>query len=511
MRIFTLSLLAFTAPALLSANPTYPVERPRRKIPADSGGSYTIVPGAPLQVIKGIGFEIQSDSIGSGNAGLPEKTNNALSDLIPSERERFHSEMLKGFRYCRLAGGLYWRGVDAEQKNLTGRWPTQMAELREMVGKSGIEGVSFEYWSPAPYWKANRAFHNPPGQPKGENMLRCFGKQFGTDPVYQGDTHRFLDDFSSAVCKDISTLNDNGIPVVIWGLQNEPFSSGTYSSCAYNPAQYAITFPKVAAAVRKLDPKIQIIADTEGSLDFSWIRPVLQKPEQAHLVDALVVHHIGTDSNILLNLPAEPSQKPRYQNEYEYLDGKTSPARCLNTVQHIMNWFQLGRAPTWFWIHALKPVGNSEAAGYSLGFWTPPDAPEDLPPIIPGTSIATPRKGHWTFNPNNWNAVGSFIRHLPWDSSAVTVHEAKQDPDLRIFAFTKKSDGKLTIVLSNRSFAPHTFNIDTGLQGGTTFKGWRYTPADSGINCQGVEISNLRGNKISPTLPDLSWEFWEEQ
>lgn len=74
------------------------------------------------QTVWGIGFEIQSDAIGSGNTGLPEERHAVPHDLTPSERERFAKEMLDGFRYCRLAGGLYWRGLDAEKKYLMPRW-----------------------------------------------------------------------------------------------------------------------------------------------------------------------------------------------------------------------------------------------------------------------------------------------------------------------------------------------------------------------------------------------------
>jgi hypothetical protein len=222
-------------------------------------------------------------------------------------------------------------------------------------------------------------------------------------------------------------------------------------------------------------------------------------------VDALVIHHIGSDANDVLAIPPEKTGKPRFQNEYEYLDGPASPARCLNTVQHIMNWFQVGQAPTWFWIHALKPIGNSEASGYSLGFWRPmADANAAENPKFPGL-----KPGHWTWNKYNWHAVGSFVRHVPWDCRAVEVKEETRDHDLRILAF-KKPNGKLTIVLSNRSYAAHTFKAATGLDG-AIFTGRRYTPEAAGENFMGVEIGSLEGPVISPKVPDMSWEFWEQQ
>lgn len=481
----------------------YPVHRPPRQVPPAPEGNYVVHPDQPLQVIKGFGFEIQSDSIASGNKGLPDDTTSVPHDLVPTERTRFYNEMLKGFRYVRLAGGLYWRGLDADKKQLQPRWPEQLAELHDMIQTAGIEGASFEYWSPAPYWKANRSLAGWQG--KGtENVLRCFGKDFKNDPDYHGDKDRFLADFAQAVGKDLQTLKDAGIPVSLFGLQNEPFANTPYSSCIYSGAGYVKTFLAVAPVVRKFDPNIAIIADTSGSWKFSYIRPVVDDPKTSSLVDDLVIHHVGCNSNDDMPAP-EPSGKPRFENEYEYLDGPASPDRCLNTAQDIMNWFQLGGAPTWFWIHALKPIGNSEASGYSLGFWRPQH--EEKPVTDP--KFADLQPGHWTWNNYNWFAVGSFVRHMPWNCQTVAVTEEVRDNDLRILAF-KKPDGKLTVVLSNRSGSPHVFHVTTGLQN-AAFKGFRYTPTDAGDNCQGVPLDALTGGVISPQVPDRTWEFWEQQ
>ncbi len=481
----------------------YPLTRPPRTTPAAAESSYTLHPDQPKQVIKGIGFEIQSDSIASGNAGLPAVTTSVPHDLIPAERERFYREMLTGFRYCRLAGGLYWRGDDnPDQKFLKPRWPEQLTEIRDMIKAAGIEGVSFEYWSPSPYWKANRKYT---GNDETENKLRFRGKNFANDPEYKGDVNRFLKDFAAACRQDLQTLRDNGIPIAMWGLQNEPGANTKYSSCIYNWKDYALTYRAIAPVIRAFDPKITLLADTGGSWNFDFIKPVLDNPAEAKLVDALVIHHVGSDANAPLEIPPNTFGKPRFQNEYEYLSGPANPDRCLNTVQHIMNWFQVGEAPTWFWIHALKPLGNAEASGYSLGFWRPSAAtdPKD------DAKYKGLQPGHWTWNKYNWYAVGSFIKHMPWDCRAVAVTEEASDPDLRILAF-KKPNGKLTIVLSNRSFSEHTFHVQTGLKN-ASFKGYRYTPEEAGADFRGVGIGTLNGPVISPKFSDLSWEFWEQQ
>lgn len=491
-RLLTPALIALAL--LAHARAEYPISRPPRAIPPPPRGSYQVFPDQPRQIIKGLGFEIQSDSIGSGNHGLPDAFSGAPHDLTPGERDRFYKEMLHGFRYCRLAAGLYWRGLDPEQKYFQERWPGQAAELREMIQQAGIEGVSFEYWSPAPYWKASgRLVGKVPG-----TCLRCFGKNFANDPVYHGDVNRFLADYAQAIRRDLQTLRDAGIPISMWGLQNEPIANVGYSSCTYTPQTYSQTFLAVAPVVRAFDPKIWITAD---DWNLSYIRPALQKPDAINLIDAFVIHQIGSDSKVVKSPVSE--RRPGYQNEYEYLGGPTSPDRCLNTVQHIMNSFQLAQAPTWFWIHALKPIGNSEGSGYALGFWRAPDYNGPL-----SARFANLQPGHWTWNPYNWYAVAGFLRHMPWNSQAVAVHEDRMDDDLRIFAY-KRPDGKLVIVLSNRSGSPFTYDIKTGLAG-ATFTGYRYTPRDAGPDFKGQLIGTASADSFSPQLADRSWEFWEQ-
>jgi hypothetical protein len=119
-------------------------------------GHYTLDVNAKAQVILGIGYEIQSDSIGSGNEGLPDYLNTSVPyDLLPSEKKRFFSEMLTGFRFCRLALGLYFRGTTSDGLNIIERFEGQADGLAEMAQESGIEGFEVEYWSPPPGWKSN--------------------------------------------------------------------------------------------------------------------------------------------------------------------------------------------------------------------------------------------------------------------------------------------------------------------------------------------------------------------
>ncbi len=501
-----LAMAAMTATCLADST-QYPPKRPDRKNPAAAEGVYQVGGETPGHRIRGLGFEIQSDSIASGNSGLPDAPTSVPNDLTPSERQRFATEMLKGFRYCRLAGGLYWRGTDPQGKFLQDRWPGQLDDLAKVLKLAGVEGASLEYWSPAPFWKANRAYV---GDNHDTNRLRCFGPDFAADPDYRGDTKRFFEDFSAALVQDIRTLSNHGIRVRKWGLQNEPRSHmgrPDYSRCGYTLEQYVKTFKAVAPVIRKHDPSIEIICD---SWELNYAAPLMQDPVSRQWIDSLVLHHVGCNANEVFHAVANArkrfgNDKPLYQNEYEYLWGSTTPDRCMNTVLHIMNWFQIGKAPCWYWIHALKPITNSEASGYSLGFWRPANDtnPQDHPKF-PGL-----KPGHWTWNPYNWNAVAPFVKRMPWDSSGLDVKETVQDPDLRVFAF-RKPDGLRTIVVANRSFSDHTFHIRLASSQNTSFNGYRYTPDQPGPDSRGVPVGNLPGNQLSPKVPDRAWEFWEE-
>ena len=99
------------------------------------------------QVFEGVMVELQADSIGSNNKGVPGNgtlvpdddptTIGAPHDLTPSERTRFATEVLQGTRYVRLALGMYLRGLSEDGQNIIGRWPSQMKELKELQEIAG--------------------------------------------------------------------------------------------------------------------------------------------------------------------------------------------------------------------------------------------------------------------------------------------------------------------------------------------------------------------------------------
>ncbi len=443
-------------------------------------GTYTLRLDQPRQIIRGLGYEIQSDSIGSDNLGLPDKIVAVPHDLLPAERKRLYSDMLRGFRYCRLAMGLYLRGTDPAGKQIVERYPGQMRDLKEMQSAARIEGFEVEYWSPAPYWKSNGKF-------QGGTL-----KQF--DPA-------FLSQFAAALVEDVRYLERKGLKVMQWGLQNEPpVDHGKYSTCSYNGEQYYQAMKAVAPTLHQAFPHIVIHADSWGGQSAPGSQLIRRDPQLLPSIDAWSWHRIGADSTeqiekaALFNEGAEG--KPVFSNEFEYLQGPASDQRFVNTAQSIMNWFVFENSPTWYWLHALKPTYNAEASGYALGFWRPADDKDlsRLPGIQPG---------HWDYNRQNWHSLAGFLKYLPWDSVRLHVEEDQVRPGNRILAW-KTPSGKLGMAVTNRSGQPFRFRIDAARR--ATFAGYRFTPRE--VN---VALGRLQGPQFEAVLPDLAIEFWVEQ
>jgi len=447
---------------------------------AQSPGPYRVRLDQPRQAIRGLGVELQCDSIGSGNNGLPLSTVSVPHDLMPSERLRFARDLLgrgHGFRYLRLAGGLYYRGMTPDRLQLRERWPEQLQELAQLIRESGMEGVNFEYWSPPSGWKSTNSLLG--------------GTLSQSDP-------EFLDKFAAAVTSDVAYLNANGVPVVAFGLQNEPFLANLpYSACTYTEQSYVATFNAVGAKLRAAFPALHIHAN-------SWdgqARQYLRNNLDPRLFDAWSWHRVGEDSNDQINnavrYNVNRNGKEVYSTEFEYLDRTTSEAKMVNTAQSIMNWFTFVDSPTWYWLHALKPTYNVEAPGYALGYWRPQDD-NDF------SRHPTIAKGCFGYELRNWRALVGFLEWMPWESRRYVVDEPVVLGDQRILAFRQGGPaGKLVLVLTNRGAAPFTFDLVPGIGG--AFSGYRYTAAADGWK---KPVGQRSGPSFQVTVPVNAIEFW---
>ena len=493
---------------------------------AHAQGTFTVNASFQHQVILGLGFEIQSDSIGSGNKGMPDANTSVPLDLTPSERARFYRDMLGGFRLCRLALGLYFRGLSADNKTMQDRWPGQSALLAEMAAAAGLEGFAVEYWSPAPYWKSNGAYIG--------GSLRA-----PQDPA-------FLAAFAAAVAADARYLAARGVQPVWWGLQNEPAvgcgGGCIYSCCCIPDANYSLAFKAAAGAIRAAFPHALIHASSWSGQH--WSPTLLRDPQALALVDAWTFHRVGAPSSDQIAQRAYflngTAGRPVLNNEFEYLDDKASPNKTLNTAQSIMNWLTFENAPSWFWLHALKPVVNAEAAGYGLGVWQPLADPNPAVPLAPGT---------WDYAPLNFNAIAGFLQYMPWDSVRVDVAEDVVRDEQRVLAYlfdpsaarwlhaqaprpprrraaassretlrdsaaARAAATHLAVVLSN-SWVAHNFTATVALAGArapATFSGVAYGPAQRGAPLGKATSAPGAGGVFgfSVVLQPLEVQFWVE-
>jgi len=442
---------------------------------------YTVRTDLRRQTILGLGVEIQSDSIGSDNVGVLDKFSAIPRDLTASERTRFYSELLKGFRYVRLAMGLYIRGLTSDNKNIVERYPNQMVDLRQMMQESGIEGASVEYWSPAPYWKSTNS------------LIGGSLKQFDDG---------FLSTFGDAVVRDLDYLTDNGIPISMFSLQNEPkyTYNKTYPYTPYTDQQYYDAFRHVAPKVRSAYPDILIHTDSHNGQAGMGAKLIQADASVLQYVDGWSWHRIGADSSdqitnkLMFN--SNTFGRPVFSTEFEYLSGGTSVHRMVNTAQSIMNWFTFENAPTWFWLHALKPTYNSEGEGYALGLWRPYDD-DDL------TKYPHIGKGQFDYIKTNWHAIAGFVKYLPWNSIRYHVDEGLLSADHRIMAW-RTPNGKLGLALTNRTTSPYTFDISVP-GASRQFTGHRYDAGRADLTVAGVA-----GTTLTLTVPGHSIEFWTE-
>ena len=214
-------------------------------------------------------------------------------------------------------------------------------------------------------------------------------------------------------------------------------------------------------------------------------------------VDAWSYHRIGSDSNDQITpgkYTASAAGKPVFSNEFEY-QVPTSDWKMVNTAQSIMNWMTFQNSPTWFWLHALKPTYNSEASGYSLGYWRPYDD-NDF------TKFPNIAQGHWDYNPQNFNAVYGFVRYMPWNSVRYQVDEGTVRTEQRIMAW-KTPQGKLVFAFTNRTTSAVTYTVDTGSI--RSFQGQQFTPT-----ARNTGLPGKTGPVLTLTLPPTSIQFWIE-
>ena len=525
--------------------------------PVNPKGEYVVDTslGGRRQVFEGVQVELQSDSIGSDNTGMPKEgtlvpdddssTIGAPHDLTPAERERFAIEVMRGVRSIRLAMGLFLRGMGPQNRSIVGRWPSQMAELKQLQDLSGIEGWAPEYWSPPAGWKDTGSYYT------------------GTLASFDA---RFLEQFCHGVSGDVEYLRTNGLNVTWWGLQNEPGSWGnttscpppadasvaaadaanaadaavaveeeearsevggnSYSRCSYSQCDYYRAFKVCAAKIRALDPRIRIHANSwSGQVGAA---PIANDPEALALVDAWTWHTVNAPSKLNFGNQTQLWNygKSDFTNEHEYQPGSPFAGTEVGTVAAVnsfLNTLTFKDSPTGSIIlHAIKPTTNLESLGYGWTWWrsTGSPAPEQFPSLQPQ---------HFVYNYWNWNSVAPFVKTVPWNSRRLNVMEDAQRVHQRVVAFETPDThvekgplhagtaaGKLIIVVTNEVAAG--FNQSYGVTVRTTdgaprvWRGYSFKGDDIGKHFNvsiSAPVSAVPSFKT--TLAPNTVQWWYEQ
>lgn len=190
-------------------------------------------------------------------------------------------------------------------------------------------------------------------------------------------------------------LQQAGLKVVWWGLQNEPGSGGvenktcphnpntkeeaavpnpltagsganTYARCDYSQCNYYTAFVACAKKVRALDPSIRIHVNSQtGQIAGA---PIALDPATLPLVDAWTHHTVNNPSTSTFgNKTLWAYGKLDFTNEMEYQPGSPYAGSKVGTVSaanSFLNTLTFKNSPTGVIIlHACKPTTNLESLG----------------------------------------------------------------------------------------------------------------------------------------------------
>lgn len=428
------------------------------------------------QTVLGWGIEVQFDSI--SNECSTEDTDVAVPhSLRPEWRERLYDEVLRHFRYLRLAMGLYVRGELEEGRVYTGRKPWVLSDIRDLVEGNEME-VLYTPWTQPTAFKINRRLDNgltaseqqerrsnTPGWRHPENKLA----DFSADGLRQlGEAH----------VRSIRHLNDNGIPINHFSLQNEPDVDTVYSSCWFTHEEYLATFKGVVPIVKEAFPDMVIYAvDSSNLKTAGQLQDMLAADTEAFsLVDWWCGHayNCQSDPNWLL-LPGSKALlvgnahgKPWVQTEFAFLGSYPDNAALIiaQVINHFMTEYN---SPTFYWLHALrdKDFHHTDQAGRSGHAFGGLDT----------------KTGTYELYPT-WHGFAPFAKHVLRDSVRLAV-EGERPQGIFTSAYLRP-DGKIALVLINAS--GHDQVLDIGWPDARPLEGTRYsqTHLDFGLGQKNV-------------------------
>ncbi len=490
--------------------------------------------------MDGIGFELQSDSIEGDGGGVQAANLSSLPlDLTAGERTRLATTVASvggnSFTDFRLAMGLYYRGYSADGKNFVERLTGQNAAIAALISTSGVQGVDFLHWSPAPYWKKNTisgttyrgsttTFADPVADPTGYNTITRRLLQGGSldhpdktlDPTGYAT---WMDDFTNAVLADMEYVHANVGRVVKFSPQNEPLTSAAYPSCVWTN-QDVYDFLKVIVPKIRASVGLSTYGGSPNTVNIyvgDGVGATLIGGDAALLAEIYgwswhLISETGNDADYMkvngAGYVAISAGKAVFSDENEYLDPYVDPSytatyktddwRFANTALMPLTWFVYLNSPSWYWIHIGKPTNGPtyESIGRALTIWRPPGAPASVPYPALG-------EGEFTTVDVNWNAIKPWVQHMPRGSVRQHCTQSAATTGVGVMVW-KKPNTDTVIALVNRTAAAKTFRVVIVGHTGT-LAGLQYSATTRDVALGSQSIS---GNVFMVTVPAYSAQFW---
>jgi hypothetical protein len=513
--------------------------------------TFTLSPATTFQTMDGLGFELQSDSIEGDAGGIQQSDTASIPlDLTASERVRLAQTIASvpgggAFDNFRLAMGLYYRGITSDGKNFTERLTGQNAAIKKFISDSGVRGIAYLQWSPAPFYKrvtingttysgGTTSVPNQTSDPNGyntylRNMLQGGGLDAPDKTANPTAYAAWMDDFSSHVLADMEYVHTNVGRVVKFSPQNEPATggtTGTYPACVWTAQQMydflKVIVPKIRASAvlstyNGQANRVDIYMDAQAGQTGIGSALIAADPSLLsqmsgwawHDIDRLSVDAGWARVNAATRYNLNTSGLPVFSDENEYFDTYLTPGtaqylppayRFANTVLQPMMWFLYENSTIWYWIHIGKPSTGpaSESQGRSLTVWKPPGS-------AASTTFPSLTDGTFTTVAVNWNAIKPWLRFMPKGSVRVGFSAALPRNDVAGMAWTKPN-GKLVFAVVNRSENYAPVQVGASSVSGSFVRN-RY---DAITPDQVIETVSLSGG-VNFTVPPYSAEFWEQQ
>jgi len=328
----------------------------------------------------------------------------------------------------------------------------QWLDYFKAVKAKGPSKVFLSVWSPPAWMKSNKSVDN------GGSLLP-----------------EFYQHFAKYCAAYVMAMQQGGVDIYAFSIQNEPNFPEPYPSCVYSPEQYAAVNATVAARFKKEGLNVKLLGP-EDIGDVNRISSYVFGMEQAGKLDSLdiiAVHGYGDDgvnpgSDVLFwdsaYALARDFKKPLWMTETSGY--KNDWASCLILGENINKALSSGRISAWVWWRISDNMPNrNEMEGLMKNM--------------------VPTKKYYVSK--------NFYKYVR--PGAIRYYVKSEYSDLSITAYKHPDSKKLTLVIVNQAAVARNISIGA-INGGVTptqFSSYRTSETE---NCIDAGIVNSTGVQL---------------